>query len=75
MAVLKEDRQLYTVPEAMELTGLGRSTLYKYLREGKLKGVRMGKVWRISDAALRKFSREGVPWKRKSADGETDTTK
>jgi excisionase family DNA binding protein len=32
-----------TIPEAVELSGLGRSTLYKMFREGRLRPRKAGK--------------------------------
>lgn len=69
MAILKQENQLYTVEEVMELTGLAKQTVYKYLRAGDLKGVKMGRVWRVSDASLKKFSRVGVKPRKEKTDG------
>ena len=38
----------------------------KWLREGKLKGMKLGgKLWRISEADLDEFVRNGIVGKRK----------
>ena len=35
-------KRFYTVKEASEILGFSTNTVYKYLDEGKLKGVRIG---------------------------------
>lgn len=37
----------YTIPEAVELTGLHRHTLQAYLRDGRLNGKIIGGKWHI----------------------------
>ncbi|WP_405486072.1 helix-turn-helix domain-containing protein [Streptomyces sp. NBC_00096] len=43
-----EGRELYTVGEVAELLGLHVRTVRNYVREGRLKAVRIGKQYRIS---------------------------
>lgn len=42
-----------TAAEAMDILGVGKNTMYRLLKSGQLKGVRVGRTWRISLEALR----------------------
>lgn len=44
-----------TPAEAMNILGVGKNTIYRLLEEGRLKGVRIGRCWRIPMSALEKF--------------------
>lgn len=44
--------KLYTVKEVQELLGVGQRTMYNYLESGKLKAIKIGKYWRISQDTL-----------------------
>ncbi|MCX4680404.1 helix-turn-helix domain-containing protein [Streptomyces sp. NBC_01433] len=46
------ERELYSVGEVAELLGLHVRTVRSYVREGRLKAVRIGKQYRISRADL-----------------------
>lgn len=48
---------MYTSSEVAEITKLDNETIRRYLAAGKIKGVKMGRVWRISEEALQKFMR------------------
>ncbi len=41
-----------TPAEAMDILGVGKNTMYQLLNSGKLRGVRVGRSWRISVEAL-----------------------
>jgi excisionase family DNA binding protein len=50
--------KLYSPEEVAELTGLKPSTIRTWLRNGKLKGIKMrGRTWRISEEAVEEFIR------------------
>jgi excisionase family DNA binding protein len=46
---------LYRVPEAVEQTGIGRSTLYELMRSGDLESVKVGRSRLIPADALEEF--------------------
>lgn len=52
--------ELYTVKEVSELLKLKPTTVTRLLRLGKLEGTKLGKSYRISDAALKKFIGEDL---------------
>lgn len=41
-----------TPAEVMDILGVGKNTIYRLLNSGELHGVRVGRSWRISSAAL-----------------------
>lgn len=47
--------KLYTLKEISELLKVTQRTLLSYLKEGKLKGQKIGGKWIISDENLHKF--------------------
>lgn len=51
---------VYTSRQAAEILHLSLTTLRKYIREGKLKAVRMGNGWRITEESLKAFAETGV---------------
>lgn len=46
--------RLYNVDEAAERLSVTKSTLREWLRLGKVKAVKFGKTWKISDTELRR---------------------
>lgn len=44
-----------TPAEAMDILGVGKNTMYRLLNSGQLKGVRVGRCWRIPSASLEGF--------------------
>lgn len=49
---------LMTVSELAEYLGIGRNTAYRLLREGDIKGFRIGSVWKVSQEAVDMYIRE-----------------
>ena len=45
----------YMIPQACEVSGLGRSSLYKLLKSGELRAVKHGKKTLILDKDLRSW--------------------
>lgn len=56
----KEPIRVYTLDEVAEALKITRRTLYTYVKEGKLKAVKIGREWRVSDAALQDFINKGT---------------
>lgn len=49
------DLKLYSVDDLHELLGISKMTIRAYLREGKLKGRKMGVKWFVTEEALRNY--------------------
>ena len=44
-----------TPAEAMDILGVGKNTIYRLLNSGELRGVRVGRSWRITGDALEEY--------------------
>jgi len=44
-----------TVGQVAEMLQIKVQTVYKYLRAGKIPGVRVGSIWRVNEEDLLKF--------------------
>lgn len=49
------DLTLYSIDDLHELLGVSKVTLRMYLREGKLRGRKLGVKWFVAEAALRDY--------------------
>ena len=52
--------RVYTLDEVAEVLKITRRTLYTYVKEGKLKAVKIGREWRVSEDALQDFLNKGT---------------
>ncbi len=52
---MSEDLQCYTMKEVAKLFRLSERTLYKYIRNGMLKGMKFGQKWVFTKAQLEAF--------------------
>lgn len=57
LAAYSEDDSpvLMTAPELAEYLGIGRNKAYSLLRDGSIKGFRIGSVWKVSRAAVDQY--------------------
>lgn len=46
---------LFTLKEVLELLKVSRSTLYKFMEKGEIKGIKIGKVWRFRKEDIESF--------------------
>lgn len=53
--------KIYTMDEAAETLKLAKSTLYRYLQSGKLKGAKIGRDWRFTEEQLKDFLKSMTP--------------
>lgn len=53
--------RIYTIDEAAQALKLGKSTLYKYIKSGKLNGAKIGKDWRFTEDQLKDFLKSMTP--------------
>lgn len=47
--------KLYEVEDLVRMLGLSRVTVQTYLRAGRIKGVKIGKRWHVSEKNLKDF--------------------
>lgn len=71
MADEDKPKDLLTPEEAAARLKISRVTVGDWLRSGKLKGVKVGRLWRIRESDLETFLKEGEkkkvagPWSRR----------
>ena len=53
--------KVYTLDEVAEILKVTKRTLYTYVKEGKLKAIKMGKYWRVTAESLHDFVYTGAP--------------
>lgn len=47
--------KIYKVNELIDILGVTRVTIVKYIRKGKIRGFKVGNSWRVSEEALLEF--------------------
>ena len=52
---MTDEKKVYSVEEIAEMMGVTKITVYSWLKSGKLKGVKIGKYWKIKDTYLDDF--------------------
>ena len=57
----------YSVPEVAKILGLSRIAVYKRVKSGKLKSIRMGKNYAVPETALGKTLRQELTDETKTA--------
>jgi excisionase family DNA binding protein len=50
--------RIYTPEEVAELLSVTPKTVKDWLRAGKLKGSKLGKLWRVQDSDIQRFMDE-----------------
>ncbi len=53
------NQNFYNTEEAARVLGVNVQTMRKYLRTGKVRGLRLGRDWRVSDLALHELAASG----------------
>lgn len=51
---------MYSTEQAAEILEISPLTLTKWLRVGKIRGVKLGRVWRIPESALEELAQSGT---------------
>jgi excisionase family DNA binding protein len=51
--------KLYTIKELAEIIKVTERTLHSYVKNGRLKGVKIGGKWKVTEANLHKFFNGG----------------
>ena len=66
--------EVYTLDEVAAKLQVTRRTLYAYLRDGQLKGIKIGREWRISETNLNEFLQHGTADSNSSSETESEFT-
>lgn len=54
-----EDIRLYDLKEASKIVKVTRQTLYNHIKAGKLKAVKIGQAYKITEANLKQYIEQG----------------
>ncbi len=60
MIRLEDELKIYSVKESASILQVTQRTLYNYIKEGKLKAVKVGKYWRVRHEDLKEFIEKGT---------------
>lgn len=52
--------KIYTVQELTELLKVTQRTLYRYIKAGQLKTIKLGREYRVTEDALKEFLEKGT---------------
>lgn len=50
---------MFTVKEIAEMLKVNPMTIFRALNNGKIKGVKFGGIWRVSEEEVERLKREG----------------
>mgnify|MGYP000865418867 CR=1 FL=1 len=62
---MAKELKTYTLDEAADILQLTKRTLYNYVKDGKLKAVKFGKYWRVTQENLEAFIEQGAPERKR----------
>lgn len=58
-----ENERFYSPNEISEKFNLKPNTVRKWINEGKLKAIKLGDIWRVSETSLQEFIKESMKQK------------
>lgn len=51
----RPDLKLYSLQEVSKILGVTHRTAWNYVKDGKIKAVKIGGAWKVTEENLRKF--------------------
>jgi excisionase family DNA binding protein len=54
------EKVLYSTQEAAEALGVSTKSIARWIKDGRLKGVRAGRLWKIPAAEIQRMANEGT---------------
>ncbi len=58
----------FTPEEISKGLNVSKKAVYVWLQKGELKGIKAGKLWRVTREALEEFLQAPIPWEEKEGD-------
>lgn len=55
---MKNNLKVYKVNDLIDILGVTRVTIIKYIKNGRIKGFKIGNSWRVTEEALLNFIKE-----------------
>lgn len=56
---VKGNKEMLTIEQVANALQLHRMTIFRYLKNGKIRGIKIGRDWRISEEELERIKRYG----------------
>lgn len=57
---MAKEVNVYTINELTEMLHVTRRSLYAWIKSGKIKAIKLGKEWRVTEDALNDFLSKGT---------------
>ena len=57
---VKKDNKMYNIDQVADMLRLCRITVFRYIKSGKIKAIKIGREWRIKQDEIDRIMREGV---------------
>ena len=57
---MMETKEVYTINEVSSILGISTTSIYAWVKSGRLPGVKVGKFWRIRREEVEKALKNGV---------------
>jgi len=54
------ETKTYTLQEIAEILKISEITIYRYIKKGKIKAIKIGKKWRIKSEELERILKDGI---------------
>jgi len=61
-------QKVFTPEEISKGLNVSKKAVYVWLQKGELKGIKAGKLWRVTREALEEFLQAPIPWEEKEGD-------
>ena len=55
-----ENKMIYNTKEVAEILKMSRVIVLNYLRQGKMKGIKFGNTWRVTNDEIKRIMEEGI---------------
>jgi len=55
---MNNNLKVYKVNDLIDILGVTRVTIIKYIKKGRIKGFKIGNSWRVTEEALLNFIKE-----------------
>jgi len=55
---LKSKITIYTINDLIEMLGVSRTTIIKYIKQKKIRAFKVGNTWRITEQAFLEYIKE-----------------
>ena len=58
--IMEKDKEFYSIEDIANLFGISWRTIQRYIKNGRIKAIKVGRQWRIPLDELRKIKKQGL---------------